>query len=124
MQAQADIAQELQALSQLAHEKLGTSGKTVAESFRRTRGLLPRRLRAKARVLAAAEPLASHPKLHLMLDTASLDRDAKEIRAHLASVDPKERHKGWWLGWAAALAFNILLVMVLLIVVLRWRGLI
>ena len=59
-----------------------------------------------------------------MAEDPALDRTAGELRTYLKSIDPGDRRKSWWLGWAASLGFNILLFAALTIVVLRWRGLI
>lgn len=117
-----DIAQDIQSLAQLAQEKLGTRGQTLEASLTRTRGLLPRHLRRKARALTAAEPLADHPRLHIMVDDPALHRTADELQAYLKTVNPTDRKVSWWLGWGASLAFNILLFVALLIAVLHWQG--
>jgi len=111
----ADVLSELRA-------KLGVRGKDLATALSKARHRLPRRIYNLGQVLVAAEPLAGHPKLGLTLDQTALTAAAEEINAHLAAIDLAERRKSWWLGILGGLSFNLILMVVLLIVVLRWRG--
>ena len=124
MSEQQRIAEDIAQIAVLLRGRLGAGGTTLAGSLRRARHRLPRGLRAPARRLAEAEPLAAHPSLRLTLDAAALGEDARRLRAHLEAVDLADRRRGWWLGMLGALAFNMLALVALLIVVLRWRGLI
>ncbi len=114
--------EEIAELADLMRARLGVRGRTLRAALARARHRLPRRIRARAARLAAAEPLARHPKLRLTLDHAALARAAAELRDHLDSIDAAERRKGWWLGVLGGLAFNMLAFLALLLAVLRWRG--
>jgi len=102
--------------------KLGVRGKDLATTLGNARHRLPRRIYNLGQTLVAAEPLAVHPKLSLTLDQTALAAAAEEINAHLAAIDLSERRKSWWLGTLGGLSFNLILMVVVLIAVLRWQG--
>lgn len=104
--------------------KLGVRGKDLATALHKARHRLPRRIYQLGMTLVAAEPLARHPRLSLTLDQKALESAADEINAHLAAIDLAERRKDWWLGALGALSFNLILTVVLVIVFLRWRGIV
>lgn len=104
----------------LLQDRLGVRGKTLAQALRRARHRLPRRVYKQAMRLAQAEPMAAHPKLRLTLDTPPLARAAEEVQSHLRDIDKADRRKGWWLGVLGGMAFNILLLIILLLVALYW----
>lgn len=108
----------------LLRKKLGTRGKTLAESVRRAKRRLPRRVYKQAMELARAEPMAEHPRLRLILDTPRLEKAAHEVQAHLRSISLADRRWGWFLDTLGALAFNLLALAVLVLIFLLWRGLI
>ena len=122
MSAQQPIAEEIAATAALMGERMGASGESFAARLRKVRHRLPRRLRAPARALAKAEPLAAHPRLCRTLDAAALRAAAAELRAWLEAVDLADRRRGWWLGMLGGLAFNLLVLAALVIAVLLWRG--
>jgi hypothetical protein len=122
MTVQQPIADAITETATLMRAKLGTGGATFAAQVRRAGHRMPRRLRAQARALALAEPLAGHPKLSRTLDAAALCANAAELRDWLQSIDLADRRRGWWLGMLGGLAFNLLAFAALVLVVLRWRG--
>lgn len=105
----------------LLREKLGVRGKTLEAAVRKARHRLPRRVHKQAMKLAQAEDRAAHPRLRLTLNTPALSKAAREVRTHLESIDLADRRKGWWLGMLGGLAFNLLLLLVLLLVFWGWR---
>ncbi|TMV09685.1 hypothetical protein FGK63_01030 [Ruegeria sediminis] len=118
------IQDQIAATIALLRKKLGVRGKTLAASLRRAKHRLPRRIYAHAMQLARAEPMAQHPKLRLTLNTPQLNDAAHEVQTHLRAIDLADRRRGWFLGMLGGMAFNILLLLVLIFVLLRWRGLI
>lgn len=118
-----DLPAEIDRIALLFRDKLGLRGGEIGRVVRRARYRVPRRIRRKAEQLAAAAPILAHPRLRMTLDHAELTRAATDVGAYLDGVDPADRRKGWWLGALGALAFNLLLFGVLLVVFLRWKGL-
>ena len=106
----------------LLRSKLGVRGKTLAASLKRARHRLPRRVYGQAMVLARAEPMASHPKLRLTLDTPSLTAVAHEVQTHLHAIDLADRRWGRFLSILGSLAFNLLLLAALIGAFLWWQG--
>lgn len=122
--AQTDIETRIAEIAALMHAKLGVRGASLRAALRRARRLLPRRIRAQLRLLAEAEAFVHHPKLRLTLDVPALTKAAGEVEAHLNAIDLADRRKGWWLGMLGGMAFNVLAFCGLLVVVLRWRGIV
>ena len=104
--------------------KLGVRGKDLTTVLHQARHRLPRRIYQLGLTLVAVEPLAGHPKLSLTLNRPALTSAAQEINDHLAAIDLAERRKDWWLGALGGLSFNLILMAVLVIVFLRWRGIV
>jgi hypothetical protein len=111
-------------LCALLADKLSLKKGTLAQRIRRAGRRLPARIRDQAQIVAGAEAMAAHPKLALRIDHAEVDRAFEEVRDHLRKVDPSDRRRGALLGAVAALAFNILLFMALILAFLRWQNII
>jgi hypothetical protein len=124
MSAHDDLIARLDRLRPLFREKIGGTGASMERDARKKGHRLPRGMRRRARALARAEPMLAHPKLRLTQDAVQLNRQADVLEDYLNAIDLADRRKGWWLGMLGGMAFNILLVMILLVVVLRWRGLV
>jgi hypothetical protein len=117
------LEQDIEEIRTLLKEREHASGDLDA-ALKRARRRLPRRIYRQGMRLAAALPLLDHPKLRLTVDEKPLRGAARELRAHLEQIDLADRRKGFWLGVLGSVALSILAVTTLLIVVLRWRGLI
>lgn len=92
--------------------------------LRRATGGVPRRIARDAALIGEAQTLDAHPKLRKRVDRAAVAAAHDRILHHLDQTDPSEQRKGFWLGVLGSLAFNILAIVALVIVVLKWRGLI
>lgn len=106
----------------LMRDKLGVRASDMARAAAKAKNRLPGRVYNQAILLAKAEPLAGHPKLCLTLDAPGLGAAAEEVQQYLNSIDLADRRKGWILGMLGGLAFNMILFVVLLLLVLYWRG--
>ncbi|WP_171121979.1 MULTISPECIES: hypothetical protein [unclassified Ruegeria] len=124
MQKTVDIQTQIAQTVQLLRDKLGVHGKTLTESVKKAKRQLPRRIYKQAMLLAQAEQMAAHPKLRLVLDTPKLVRASEEVQKHLGGINLADRRMGWFLGMLSSLAFNLLVLSALLLVFLRWQGLI
>lgn len=99
-----DVARDIAHVGRMLKAGLGLRGADLAEQLRRGGRLLPRRVRAAAGRLAAAEAMLQQPKLAKQLDGASLSRDAKLCTAHLTPLVQRRVRHGFWLraaSWAA-----------------------
>ncbi len=119
-----DIQTQIAQTVQLLRDKLGVRGKTLTESVRKAKRQLPRGIYKQALLLAQAEQMAAHPKLRLVLDTPKLAQASEEVQKHLSGINLADRRMGWFLGMLSSLAFNLLVLTVLVLMFLRWQGLI
>ncbi len=108
----------------LLRKKLGVRGKTLAESVRRARRRLPKQVYRQALELARAEPMAEHPKLHLVLDMPRLDKAAQDVQSFLRAINLADRRWGRFLDILGSMAFNLLVLGALVLVLVLWRGLV
>lgn len=119
----ASLDQDIEEIRMLLKEREHASG-DLAAALKRARRRLPRRIYMQGMKIADALPALEHPKLRQTVDEKPLRGAAREVKAHLKEIDIADRRKGFWLGILGNIAFSILVVLILLIVVLRWRGLI
>ncbi|MDE4134498.1 hypothetical protein PXK00_15370 [Phaeobacter sp. QD34_3] len=115
------LIDDIEEIRALLVEKEQASG-DLFTALRKARRRLPRRIFAQGQKLATALPLLQHPKLRLTLDEEALKGAAREVSAHLKTIDLAERRKDRLLGLLGSMAFSLLVVVALFILVLRWRG--
>lgn len=117
------IADEIAEVRDLLKTRVQASGDLVA-ALKKARRRLPRRIFNQGMLLAQAAPLMDHPKLRLTLDEPALRKSALEVSTFLKAIDLADRRRGRALDILGSVAFSVLTVIVLLLVVLHWRGLI
>lgn len=122
MKETGDIARRVETVQDLLTLKLGIKRQPFDRMLARAGRHLPRRIAGQAQVLAQAAQRAGHPKLARQLDSAAVERASTEVIAHLQAIDVADRRKGKLLGMAGVVAFNLLVVIVVFIVWLWWRG--
>lgn len=105
----------------LLKDREGVGG-DLQSALKKVRRKLPRRIYRLSMELAQAAPLLQHPKLQMTLDQVALQKAGREVVAHLKSIDLADRRKGRILDVLASISFALIVVAVLLLVVLRWRG--
>lgn len=117
------IAEQIAEVRDLLKTQEHASG-DLTTALKTARRRLPRRIFQQGMLLANAAPLIDHPKLRLTLDEAALHKAARDVCAHLKTIDLADRRKGRVLDILGSMAFSLLVVIVLVLLVLRWRGLI
>ncbi len=75
------------------------------------------------RYLAQAEDMARHPKLARLIDDRRLSRGKRRLTAQMRDMDRRSRRADWWLDIGGVIATNTVIVALLVIGVLVWRGL-
>lgn len=100
------------------HLRRGPLDRRVAQARR----MLPKTVRRDAAFVARAARQAGHPKLEAQVDPAALHAAHDRVVAYLEGDDLRERQSLARLRRVAGLVFNLLIVLALVIVVLRWRG--
>lgn len=118
------ITQMADRVSALLEQRLGARGRTLADKLRRAGRRLPRRVREAASLLAEAQEMAQNPKLLVRVDETRVAEAFDICVRHLNGVNRSESRKTAILGAAASAAFGILVVMLLVVAVIYWRGLI
>jgi hypothetical protein len=101
--------------------RLGVHGRDMAATVRRAGRMVPRRLRPAAGLLVEAERMAANPRLARLVDAARVETAARDLRAWLDGIDPRERRITRALGILATIALNLLILTAVVIVVLVWR---
>ncbi len=117
------IKEEADTLRTLLAKRLGLKRGSLSRRVAKAGRRLPTAVRNDIAVVAEAENLARHPKLAIRLDPTATKGAYDRAVAHLKAIDVADRRKGFALSILGSVAFNILAVIFLLIVVLRWRGL-
>ena len=116
------IADDCRAIRGLLESKLGVKSRDLGQGVRRAGRRLPRRVRAQAAVLVAAERQSGHPRLARQIDGDRIARAREVVSAHLNAIDVADARKGRWLSLAGALAFNLIAVGAAFVWWLWWRG--
>ncbi len=111
-----------QELCLLAEEKFSVKTDDLGKAMRKIGRRLPKWAHRHAEVLVKAESMSGHPKLSPMLDASAISKASTGLRTAFQSIDPKDRRKGAILSLLGALSFNLIAVAVLVVLVLRWRG--
>lgn len=116
------IQQMAERVTSLMEERLRIKGKGLQEKLRKGGRLLPRRVRLAAESLADAAERSQNPKLLLQIDEAAVVAAYDICSKHLSKIDAGHRRLTGILGTASSIAASLLVVGVVVICVLYWRG--
>lgn len=105
-------------------DKYGIKAPTLEGQLRKLGRGLPTYERGQAKVLIEAERALAHPKMAQRLQREPFLRAKTALELHLETVSAGDRFKGRLLGILTVILVNLLIVIVLLVAFLRWRGLI
>lgn len=119
-----DIFRKAEDLRVLMAKHLGVKAKTFERACKSAGRRIPRHLRKPAARLAEAVQMAQNPKLQRYMDAQALNTDYRALNDWLVEKDYAEERKTRRLNTMALIAFQMLLIAVVLIAFLRWRGLI
>lgn len=115
---------QVEALMALLKRKLGARGGTLETRLHRAGRRLPKAMHRAGGEIVKAQSQIAHPKLARFLDAGKIDGAFTTLTTHLEAYDTADRRKGAVLGMLGALVFNLILVIVVLVAVLRWQGLV
>lgn len=118
----AEIRKRNHELRILAEKKFSVEVDSLEAALKKAGRRLPRKVRKKAVTLVEADKLAGHPKLAMMLDAQRIEEAQIELREALEAIDPADRRKGLVLSTLGMVSFNLLVVFVVFVAVLIWRG--
>ncbi|MHA6325238.1 hypothetical protein [Roseivivax sp. CAU 1753] len=122
MMQDAKLGQQIARLETLMSDKFGASRGRLDRRVIKAGRLVPKGVRRDLDRVARAQAMAGNPKLARQLDAPAIRAAARRAEDWLASVDVADRRRGAVLGGLGALAFNLIVLFVLALVVLRWRG--
>ena len=122
MEQAADIVARVARLEGLLESRFGAARGGLARRVAKVGRRVPRSVRRDLNTVVQAAQIATHPKLGLRIDHARVRAAAERAEAHLKAIDVRQRRIGQVLGILGALVFNLLLVVVILLVLLHWRG--
>ncbi len=116
------IQQMADRVSALIEQRLRVSAPTLEAQVRKAGNRLPQKVRNAAEALVEATVMAQSPKLLVRIDDEAVATAYDICVKHLNSVNQSARRTGLVLDAGARVAFALLVVCVLLVVVLHWRG--
>lgn len=116
------IQQMADRVASLMEQRLRVRGQGLSEKLRKGGRLLPRKVRTAAEALAEGAAMAQNPRLLLQVDQAAVAAAYDVCVRHLGGVSGADRRKGAIIGVAASIAMSVLVVALLVIAVLVWRG--
>ena len=118
-----DTAGDIARIEALLERRFGVIRGSFAQRVRKAGSKVPRELRpALARIRDAAH-LTGHPKLLRTIDARVWARDVTQVVQGLEKLDLADQRKGFWLGLAGGMAFNLLLFGAFFVWVLWYFGL-
>jgi hypothetical protein len=116
------IQQMADRVAQLLEEKHSVRGRDLATKLRRAGGLLPRKVRDRAELLAVSAAKARNPKLLGQIDMGEVAEAYDACIRHLATVDPAKRRSRLVSDMVGSFGFGVLFLVLALIAFLAWRG--
>jgi hypothetical protein len=116
------IQQMADRVAQLLEEKHSLGGRDLAAKLRKSGGVLPRKVRDKAELLAASAAKAKNPKLLAQIDMGDVAEAYDACVRHLATVDPVKRRSQMVSDMIGSVGFGVLFLVLALIAFLAWRG--
>lgn len=118
----ATIQQMALRVAELMQEKLKIKGRTLDDKLRAAGRRLPRPIKEAAHQLALAAEQAKHPKLVMRIDEEAVAQNYDICVRYLNGLDKWYRRRGIMLSLTLSILLSLLGVVVLLLIVLRWRG--
>lgn len=115
---------DLDAVSEKLRTRLGVRGATLSRQLRRAGRALPKAARQGGRRLTELQSMMAHPRLARVVRPDDVKAAFAALNAPLDQIDAKERRKDRALRLAGVVVGNLLLLGALLVIVLRWRGMI
>ena len=118
----ATIQQMATRVAQLMEKRFGFRAATLQEALRKGGRKLPKKVLTAAKFLAQADEQSKHAKLLMQLNEPEIVNAYDLCVTHLNKGSLKGDRRGQVISGAASLATILLVVGVLLIALLRWRG--
>ena len=117
------IQQMADRVAGLLEDRLRIRGAGLAAKLKSGGRRLPRKVRVAAEELAEAAHMSQNPKLLLQVDETKVAEAYDICLRHLAPLGAKARRRGLLQSIVAQVAFGLIVVVGLVIVVMKARGL-
>jgi predicted nucleic acid-binding Zn ribbon protein len=118
----ATISQMIHTIEALLETRLAATGRDLRAKVASVRRRLPARVRKQADVLVQMHKRLENPKLALKTDPSAAAPAFTVCRDYLEGIKPHKMRRRKRSALIAGIAFKILVVLIALLVVLRWRG--
>ncbi len=109
-------------VAQLMEEKLAIRGKGLAVKLKRGGRLLPRHVRAAAHNLVQSSGMANSPKLAMQIDNGQVTSAYDVCIKHLSALPVASGWGAHALSSLRSIAFAVLVIGIVVIGYLVWRG--
>ena len=109
-------------LSELLESQLGIRGKTLRGKLRRAGRLLPKYVHRNAEIVEQAVLLQDSPKLSRQIDDKRVITAYNACEKYLTDIDASDRKWGHAISFLSTNALNLLIVAMMTMGVLVWRG--
>ncbi len=116
------LEQRADHLAQLMRERLGIPGKGLEEKFARSERVLPAHIHDKLALIVKALQQSRHPKLSRQVDMKPVEAASHDVERYLESISPWKRRWKLLVDHLADAAIGILIMIILVVLVLIWRG--
>lgn len=116
------IQQMADRVAELLEERLGLKGDGLHAKLRKGGRMLPRKVLRAATDLADAAEQSYNAKLLMQIDEEAVATNYDICIKHLSGLNVWHRRKGVLLGVTTSVLFSLLVVAVLVLAVLFWRG--
>ena len=121
---QQDLSAKLAQLDTLLGKKLGLRRGPLERRAARAGRSLPRAVRRDIAYLGQAGRLAGHPLLSARFDPDAVAAAHARAVATLDGIDVADRRKGALLSFLAVVSVNLFVLILVVLGLLRWRGLV
>ena len=121
---QSDLEQLSGKVSEMIGERLRVRGKSLQTRVKKAGRLLPKSVRRAAGELVQAQEMAENPLLAKVVDPDAISRAYQTCVRFLTEIDPVAAKSRARYNMASLVSLQVIIVAVLAIVVMQWRGLI
>lgn len=113
---------DIETLLRLIEKQFGFRAKDLRKAMRRIGRRLPKKAHRQAAVLIEASQKAQHPKLAVQLNSQVIEAAYRDLMLAVKTYDRAKIRKTAVLDQLTGLALNMFAVLVILCLILYWRG--